>query len=137
MATYLFKNGNDYIERRFPMGECPSEIKIDDRLYKRVYTVPNISFASKPNDDSKIQEEIDHEANELGMRGIVPLKRQSKKRQLQDLKMNKTKFRDSMDEANEKSVEKMRKKQKSLIENRKKVSDREMQDRIEKRQAGK
>ena len=135
MTTYLFKHDDEYLERNFPMGTCPSQIEINGITFKRVYTSPNINFAKPQNDDLKIQEEIDFEAKNLGMRGIVPLKRQSKKRQLQDLKFNKMKFKDSMDEANEKSVAKMRQKQKSIIENKKPLSHKEIQDRFERNQS--
>ncbi len=46
MALYSFQTEDgEEVERRFPMGECPKEITLDDgRIAKRVFGVPNVSM---------------------------------------------------------------------------------------------
>lgn len=46
MALYSFQTDDgEEVERRFPMGECPKEIALDDgRIAKRVFGVPNVSM---------------------------------------------------------------------------------------------
>ena len=46
MALYSFQTDDgEEVERRFPMGECPKEITLDDgRIAKRVFGVPNVSM---------------------------------------------------------------------------------------------
>lgn len=48
MALYAFQTDDgEEIERRFPMGECPKEITLDDgRIAKRVFSVPSLSMFS-------------------------------------------------------------------------------------------
>lgn len=46
MALYSFwTDDGEEIEHRFPMGECPKEITLDDgRIAKRVFGIPNVSM---------------------------------------------------------------------------------------------
>lgn len=48
MALYSFQTDDgEEVERRFPMGECPKEIALDDgRIAKRVFCVPDVSMFS-------------------------------------------------------------------------------------------
>jgi hypothetical protein len=70
MALYSFQTDDgEEVERRFPMGECPKEITLDDgRIAKRVFGVPYVSMfggghasgdgATKLNADMKRRQEV-------------------------------------------------------------------------------
>lgn len=55
-----------------------------------------------PQDKKKIEEEIKYRKAELGLDGMIPLKKQNEKRVLEDLKYNARKIQDTILESKEK-----------------------------------
>lgn len=119
---YSFKKETgEFIDLKFPMGECPSEVICDDGVKAvRVFCAPFVAIkksgSSERQDDAKWRNEAMERASELGMRNFIPMKGQSSRQQVKDLIENQSEFKDQMAKANEETAERQLKKMKAVSE---------------------
>ena len=107
MILYQFRTEDgETVERFFPMGGGPAEIKVGGRTARRVFGAPAVHVQGAPvKDRDGLRMEVEAEARDAGIRQLIPMKGQPLERQLADLKANKEKFREEMGAANQKSRE--------------------------------